>query len=228
MTTTRWWTAGATLVIATIVALGWFLGIDPRLTEAKAAEGDLVSVEALNSTYEQKLVQLEKLDSDLPALKKELATMTAAIPSDAQVSTLLGQLNSLASESGVVLTSITAGVPQLFGAKDAAAAAATPAAPAAGSTASAAPAAQPPATGAPTPTAAADNFVSVPIAVEFTGESNALLSFVQRVQYGTRLFLVNALDITYDAGGGKVKMDGFVYVLTDTAAEAAKTTTQAG
>ena len=62
--------------------------------------------------------------------------------------------------------------------------------------------------------------MSVPISVEFAGDPAALLAFVEKVQYGTRLFLVEALEFTYDGGGGQVKMDGFVYVLMDSSAEA--------
>ena len=229
MTKTRWWSAGAVLVMAVLVVLGWFLGIDPRLAEARSADNERVGVEALNATYEQKLVKLEQVDKNLPALTAQLDKLNAALPPDAQVSTLLGQLNALAAESGVELTSITAGVPQRFGAADETATAA--AAPVAAESEAAA---EQPAADATAPdgtssdatatdTAAAspmENFVSVPISVEFTGDPRALLAFVEKVQYGTRLFLVEAFDITYDGGGGKVKMDGFVYVLRDSAAAA--------
>ena len=212
MTTTRWWTAGAVLVMALLVALGWILGIAPRLAEAQAADNERVGVETLNATYEQTLVDLKKLDEDLPALTKQLDALEAALPPDAQVSTLLGQLNALAAESGVELTSITAGVPEKFGAAAEAAAALAPVeAPAPVEGEEAAPVAPDTETVAPAP----ENFVSVPVSVEFTGDPVALLAFVEKVQYGTRLFLVEALDITYDGGGGKVKIDGFVYVLTD-------------
>jgi len=212
MTTTRWWTAGAVLVMALLVALGWILGIAPRLAEAQAADDERVGVETLNATYEQTLVDLKKLDEDLPALTKQLDALEAALPPDAQVSTLLGQLNALAAESGVELTSITAGVPEKFGAAAEAAAALAPVeAPAPVEGEEAAPVAPDTETVAPAP----ENFVSVPVSVEFTGDPVALLAFVEKVQYGTRLFLVEALDITYDGGGGKVKIDGFVYVLTD-------------
>lgn len=224
MTRTRWWTAGAVFVMAVLISLGWFLGIDPRLAEARSAEDERVGVEALNATYEQKLVQLKQIDENLPALTTQLEELNAALPSDAQVSTLLGQLNALAAESGVELTSITAGVPQRFGASDETAAVGAPPVAAEGEAA-----AEPPPADATAPDAAAtdapaasasENFVSVPISVEFAGDPAALLAFVEKVQYGTRLFLVEALEFTYDGGGGQVKMDGFVYVLMDSSAEA--------
>jgi hypothetical protein len=201
------------LVIAVLVALGWILGIEPRLTEARAADEERAGVETLNTTYEQTLVTLKELDADLPALTEQLDELEAALPPDAQVSTLLGQLNALADESGVELTSITAGVPEKFGAAAAAAALLAPAEIPAPAEEGEAPA---PVTAEPEPVAPTpENFVLVPVSVEFTGDPGGLLAFVEKVQYGTRLFLVEALDITYDGGGGKVKIDGFVYVLTD-------------
>ena len=208
--------------MAVLIALGWILGIDPRLAEARAADDERVGVEALNATYEQKLVQLKQIEENLPALTTQLEELNAALPSDAQVSTLLGQLNALAAESAVELTSITAGVPQRFGASDETVVAAPVAAE--GEAAAEQPAADAPATDAAATDApaasAVENFVSVPISVEFAGDPAALLAFVEKVQYGTRLFLVEALEFTYDGGGGQVKMAGFVYVLMDSSAEA--------
>ena len=58
MTTTRWWTAGAVLVMVVIVTSGWVLGIAPRLAEVQTADDERVGVETLNATYEQTLVKL--------------------------------------------------------------------------------------------------------------------------------------------------------------------------
>lgn len=234
MTTTRWWTAGAILVMAVIVASGWFLGISPKLAEVQAADDERVGVETLNATYAQTLVKLKKLDEDLPALTQQLDELEAALPPDAQVSTLLGQLNALAAESGVELTSITAGIPERFGAAAEAAALLAPAlapAPTPAPKEGAPPAVADPAPAAPEAAPVSpvpEGFVSVPISVEFTGNPGGLLAFIQKVQYGTRLFLVEALDITYDGGGGKVKIDGFVYVLMPPPAAAETTPTESG
>ena len=217
MTTTRWWTGGAVLVMGLLVALGWFLGIDPRLAEAAVADKDRTGVETLNAGYEQTLVRLKQVDENLPALTRQLDELEAALPPDAQVSTLFGQLNALAAESAVELTSITAGVPQRFGSSDETTPATTPVAEE-GATPAEQPEGATPAEqleGATPAETTQENFVSVPISVEFTGDPVALVTFVEKVQLGTRLFLAEAFEITYDGGGGKVKMEGFVYVLTD-------------
>jgi len=206
MTTTRWWITGAVLAMAVIVALGWVLGFEPRLSEARAADDERAQVEAVNASYEGVLVNLEKLNEDLPALTRELDGLRAALPSNAQVSTLFGQLNVLAARSGVALTAITAGVPASFASGEPVAEA--PAAPAEGEEAVA------PVEEEPAP-ATLENFVSVPISVTATGEQAGVLEFVELVQFGTRLFLVEGLTVVNDEEGGTVTIEGMVYVLTD-------------
>ena len=215
MTTTKWWTAGAALVMVVIVALGWVLGIEPRLTEARVADEERATVVTLNASYEDVLVKLKKLDEDLPALSSELDSLRAALPADAQISTLLGQLNALAAESGVVLTAITAGVPAPFESADVAAE--TPVAAGEGEAdADEAGADEAGADAAAAPVQAGpDNFVSVPISVTAAGAAPGVLDFVQRVQFGTRLFVVDGLTVIYEEASGSVTIEGLVYVLTD-------------
>lgn len=211
MTTTKWWTAGAALVMVVIVALGWVLGIEPRLTEARVADEERATVVTLNASYEDVLVKLKKLDEDLPTLSGELDSLRAALPADAQISTLLGQLNSLAAESGVVLTAITAGVPAPFASAEPVAEAPV----AAEEDAAEADPAETEADAAAVAPAGPENFVSVPISVTAAGAAPGVLDFVQRVQFGTRLFVVDGLTVIYEEGSGTVTIEGLVYVLTD-------------
>lgn len=212
MTNTRWWTAGSLLAMAIIVALGWYLGIDPRLTEARTADDERVGVEAQNAVYEKTLVTLKELDEDLPALSAQLEGLTAALPADAEISTLLGQLNELAAQSSVELTSVITGVPARF--QSTLPEPAPAPAPVEGEEA-AAPAV------APTD-AAPENFVVVPIEATVRGDRLGVLEFVNKVQYGTRLFFVDQLAVGYDEEiGGQVTIQGYVYVLTDNSVPAA-------
>jgi len=193
------------------VAFGWVLGVEPRLSEARAADAERSTVVALNASYEEVLVKLKALDEDLPALSSDLDALRSALPADAEISTLLGQLNALAAESGVVLTAITAGVPAPFESAEAAAEApvaeeeSTGEEGAAGADAAAV---------VPAP-AGPENFVSVPISVTAAGAAPGVLDFVQRVQFGTRLFVVDGLTVIYEEDSGTVTIEGLVYVLTD-------------
>jgi len=210
MTRTKWWIAGAALVMVVIVMFGWVLGVEPRLSEARAADAERSTVVALNASYEEVLVTLKALDEDLPALMSELDALRSALPADAQISTLLGQLNALAAESGVVLTAITAGIPAPF--ESAEVAAETPATQEGDQEEGAAEADA--AAVVPVP-AGPENFVSVPISVTAAGAAPGVLDFVQRVQFGSRLFVVDGLTVIYEEDSGTVTIEGLVYVLTD-------------
>lgn len=113
MSILRLWVIGSAFVAVLIVALGWFLGISPRLTEASTAASEQRSVEQINSTYEATLAELRTLTDDLPTFRRELEAIRTAIPTDASVSTLLGQLTALADQSGVIITAVEAGAPAL-------------------------------------------------------------------------------------------------------------------
>ncbi len=113
MSILRLWVIGAAFVTVIIVALGWFLGVSPRLAEAATANSERRSVEQINAGYEATLVELRELTDDLPSIRQQLELIRTAIPTDASISTLLGQLTALAEQSGVILTSVEAGQPSL-------------------------------------------------------------------------------------------------------------------
>jgi len=216
MTTTRLWIIGAALVMAVIGALGWFLGISPRLSDARSADEERVAVETLNQTYQLKLLELQKLDKDLPKLEDKLADLRAALPQDAEIATLLGELNALAADSQVELTEITAGAPADFEI-------AAPAPVEAPTTETPDPAATPEAAGL-----VVVNVVSVPITVRVTGTAPSIMDFIDNVQFGTRLFLVTGLNITIEAASGTAEIEGLVYVLIDPASDADTKSAPAG
>lgn len=113
MSILRLWVIGAAFVAVLVVALGWFLGIAPRLTEAAVADAERRSVEQINTTYEATLAELRTVTDDLPTFRDQLEVLRTAIPTDASVSTLLGQLTQLADQSGVIITAVEVGQPAL-------------------------------------------------------------------------------------------------------------------
>ena len=208
MTATRLRIVGAMLVIAVTGALGWFLGISPKLSDARSADEERVTVEVLNQTYQLKVLELQKLDKDRPKLENKLADLRAALPQDADIATLLGELNALAADSQVELTAITAGAPADF----------EIAAPATGE----APTTETPdSTATPNAAGLGDvNIASVPITVGVTGTAPNIMNFIEKVQFGTRLFWVTRLNITIEAASGTAEIEGLVYVLLDAANDA--------
>jgi Tfp pilus assembly protein PilO len=215
MTRTKAWIAAIALMAVVIVLLGWFTGIEPKLAEARKADNERASVATINEAHETTVLALRKLDDRLPELEKELAALRVALPTDPAVSTLLGQLNELASESAVGIESITAGTPLEL----------TPAAPMPGEVPAPAdapadpPVADEPATDAPAAAAPVapvrTDIVSIPVTVIVSGETDALAAFLRSVQYGPRLFLVTDLVVDIEGSGGKSTIDGLIYVQLD-------------
>lgn len=114
MSTLRLWVIGAVLASVVIIALGWFLGVSPRLAEVASAEAERQSVETINVGYEATLIELQQLSAELPALSAELDALRLSIPADPALSPLLGELNALAESSGVFLDQVVASPPALF------------------------------------------------------------------------------------------------------------------
>ena len=207
MNRSRIMTVAAVLVIGAVLALGWFLGVDPQLAQARTADADRAGVEEVNRAYEAKLVELKELDKRLPQLETELATLSRSIPSDADISTLLGELNAIATSSGVQITSIRADIPAAFAGKGEVIPATDPGDPGAPVTETT--------TAAETTTVGSTGMVSIPISVSVRGERDATLLFTQLVQSGNRLYLVTELDVVIAGELTTTTLEGLVYVLPD-------------
>lgn len=111
MSILRLWVIGAGVVAVVLIALGWFLGVSPRLAEAAASDADRVAVEAVNAGYEQTLVELRELSANLPAIQADLDDIRVEIPDEPDLASYLGQLNDLAQAAGVSLNEFTAETP---------------------------------------------------------------------------------------------------------------------
>jgi Tfp pilus assembly protein PilO len=114
MSVLRIWVAGATVVSLVILGFGWLVGVSPRLAEAARADADRQGVELINAGYEATLIELQALSVRLPELQAQLTDLSAQIPTDPELSPLLGQLNALAGAAGVTLVEVTASPPVLF------------------------------------------------------------------------------------------------------------------
>jgi len=117
MSILRLWVIGAAFVAALLLLGGWFLGVQPRLAEAAAANTERQGVATVNAQYEAVLVELRELSENLPQLERELEDLRVEIPQAPELSTLLGQLNQLAEASGVALNEVNADPPVLIAAE---------------------------------------------------------------------------------------------------------------
>ena len=178
------WVFG-TAILAVLMLIGaWFLAISPKLSAA-ADESD--QTQAQQARVDQLQIQLAGLKHDfenIADLRTQLQDLQVQIPSDQQLSTLLRQVSTIATETSIVLTSVTASSPAAV-AGTASADSATAAAPA--------PA---PATAPAAPAQAVTGFYAIPIEVVVVGTYPNMVTFLDKLQTGNpRLILVSRIDL---------------------------------
>jgi Tfp pilus assembly protein PilO len=209
-----------------IVVFGWFVGIQPQLNAANAASQSLASVTAQNAASQSLLVTLKTDFEGIDKLKGTNAELRKSVPSSAQLSTFVTELDTLSSQTGVAVTAITvsdaeAYTPPAIVAAPAAAAAPTPT-PSPSASAAPVPVA-PVAPAAPAvvtnPKITPANFIAIPIDLKISGPFANVLNFVKGLQTGDRLFLVTDLTTVPSTGKGAqptavdASVKGLVYVL---------------
>jgi Tfp pilus assembly protein PilO len=217
-----------------VAGLGWFLGIQPQLSAVAAADDQRAAVAVTNATSESALAKLKSDFRNLSSLKGELATLTESVPSGSEMPAFVNELNSLVVAHGVTFVGMSVSDAQQYKAV-APPAAATPSSgstdtpsPTPSATASPAPgvptAGLPPVTNALiTPT----NFAAVPVQLSVQGGYTNVLDFVEGLQTGSRLFLVNSLSTTSSSLAPGVvdgKISGLIYVLIPPGTTLAKAT----
>ncbi|OJV57506.1 MAG: hypothetical protein BGO38_05050 [Cellulomonas sp. 73-145] len=233
------WIGATVFGSVVIVVASWFLAINPTLSAASDVRAQTTQVKSQNDALTLKVAKLKADFAKLDDYKKQLGEVQKQIPSTAQLSDYLRQLDTIAAAHAVTVTSVTPGTPTAVVAK-------TPAVPAAqptpAATGSATPAPTSPADGssaAGTATGAAASgipagFTSIPMSVTVLGSYENTLAFLSDLQTATpRLFLVSSFTGTGQqdspASGGKPKtsvgdqelvVTGFLFVLPDTAAAA--------
>ncbi|HEV7909311.1 MAG TPA: hypothetical protein VGP03_14285, partial [Pseudonocardiaceae bacterium] len=225
----RAWVFGAVLMILAVMALGWVLGISPKLDEARIAGEARSAVEAQNEQYELQLTRLTEQFRDIDGLKARLADLRKSVPDGADIPAFIGQLDSIGRQIGVTITTVTVNEAQVYapaatagtdltvgtdadtqsaaaGVADADSAADAPADPAlAAQTGGGALAAGTlDTTGAGAQLAdgrvSADNFVAVPVSVDVEGNYSSVLNLVDALQKGRRLFTVTTFATAAVAG----------------------------
>jgi len=194
MNKNKLWVMGSVLAIVVIIGGGWVLGIQPQLSAISNANQRRESVQIQNATNQALLIKLKKDYQGIVALKQQLDSLRMAVPSSAEMSTFVTELNSLASSHEVMVKSIT-----VSDAKPYAASAATPGTTAAATTTN--------------PKITSTNFILIPVQLSVTGPYAKVLDFVHHVQTGSRLFFVSML-----SSSGSTDTKGTVNAKRSTAA----------
>lgn len=231
------WITGTVLLALVLVAGGWFLLIGPVFATAGETRLQAQSVRDSNEALAQRITQLAKQFENLDQYKAELAALRAQVPTTAQQSEYLRELQTIADANGVTLTTVSPSTPSAFTLVGQVAAAPAEDAEMSGagvsneggeaSTDTATdPAAQP---AAPAGPAVPAGMATVQLSLTAVGTYDGVLAFVNALQTGTtRLFLLTDVQATSqqdtEAGAGRpatavgdleVQLTGMVFVLPD-------------
>ncbi|MFN0281721.1 MAG: type 4a pilus biogenesis protein PilO [Kineosporiaceae bacterium] len=234
------WAAGTALLCVALLAVSWLLLVSPRRAEAAELRDQNVATQTQNDLLEVKIAQLRSQFARLPESQAELADILAQMPADAGMPRLVRDLDAMAKESGVELTSLTPGAAQplvLDAAGAGAAAAGT--APAGSAPAGAAAGSAPGVAGATTGAAATASVVSVPVTLVVSGDYFQTVAFLKQLQTKMpRAFLVTTVQMAASgagtssgsATGGQVQVTvtGSVFALPGMSADALSTGSAAG
>lgn len=221
----RIWLLFTVIVATAVLAGGWFIGAQPWIASAQAADLQRKSVDSQNAATQGSITTLKAAEKRRGELTARLASLTKAVPYTLNGSEFIRSINDTANSTGVVAASIKFSDPTPY----ASPAPPPAAAPAAASSTSASP--SPSSTAAPAPSAApepigqvpytnslitATNFVIVPVDIEVKGTDAQILDFIKAMQSGDRLYLVTGLKIGADQQNGSAEtaiISGNVYVL---------------
>lgn len=219
---------GAALAAVVLIAGGWFVGVQPQLASASAADAQRGSIEATNAGNRDVLRKLEAEFRELGRSKAELAALRRSVPATADTAGFTREVQAAVTGAGVTMTSLTFGTAQAY-APAGQTTATSGAAPAASSStpspsSAPAPAATPSAPStpaAPQPyqngqiTSSTFDLIPVSVAVDAASWAQAL-DFTKRMQHSDRLFLVDTLSQTAGEAKGPSQswsLSGYVYVV---------------
>lgn len=197
----------AVLAMAIVAVGGFFLAVQPQLTQTAAAHAQTETVSQSNDASRGELARLKTRAAELPAMRRTLTALSASVPDSASVSSFIDELNTIAAASGMQVSSFTASDATAYSpavsaepATDGASASAT-AEPAAPATSTAAVPVAPVAPSIVTdPSITSQNLSVIPVTVAVDGTFDQALTFVKGVQAGQRLFLITTISSAEKSG----------------------------
>jgi hypothetical protein len=207
------WIGGAVVVCLVLVVGTWFLAITPKLGAIQDTAAQTETTEQQNQVLE---IQTEALAADFAKLKdyrKELAGIQAQIPSTAQMSAYLRELDAIAAQAAVTVVQVQPQTPLLVTVAPSASgtdSSSTSSSTGVSTEVQATPTAEP--TPAPTETTGTDGsgtgtgsgtesgvvaptgFTAIPMTIVVLGTWDATQTFIDLLQNSTtRLFLANTV-----------------------------------
>jgi type IV pilus assembly protein PilO len=221
------WVAGTVALCALLVLAFWFLLVSPRLAQASDLVDQRDRTVASNTTLEQEIQDLQAQSLKLPQRQAELAQIKREFPAQVLLATMIRDLDTMATQAGVTIVSLTPGTPVAVtptaaAAPSGAAASGGAASGGAGTSAGRTPAAP-----------ASTGLLQVPVTIRVDGDYFQVATFTKRLQQQTRATLLTQVSLTPSQtakstpGTISATLTGAVFVLPDSD-EAAAAATGAG
>lgn len=204
-------TIGAVFAAVVVIALGFIAGVRPQLSAAADAKAQNSAVVAQNQGLRAGITTLESKFSKMKSLTTQLADLQQSVPADAAAPEFIDEMNALADQANVGISSFAMSDAQAYTA---------PVAASTSSTATTTPGTAPVAPAAVTNSSiTASNFSVIPFTITVSGTYGEALDFLSAVHSGDRLFLVTAFsggsDSSADGTTGSWTLTGSIYALTD-------------
>ncbi len=223
------WVIGTAFVSILILVLAWMVGVGPQMETAQQARDDAERVEMQNVAHQRRLNELREQFQHLDEYKAEIAEIAVQLPPEDDEPAFIREIAAAAASAGVFVVSVINDAPEPF-------LAGAPADPAPAAEESEDSEGEDAAEEAPTGTpqvTGIDGFVAVPFSITVLGTYDATVRFVELAQQFQRLFVVTGLTVEGQRpsapSGGKPEVfegdaetvvNGYVYVLQDTAQSA--------
>ena len=171
-------------VLAAVLLTGIWYGVlwSPQSSKLKQARAGTAQAQQQAELLQRQVAALRVELKDLPSRQAHLAQLVAALPSAAQLDSLLDQLRSAESGSGVQILSLTAAPPS----------SSTPGQVTSSSSSSLSSPAS----------AAANTIQSIGLAMQATGSYPQVVDFVNRLKTVPRLLVVDSLTLSSELATG--------------------------
>lgn len=236
------WIGGTVFAALALGAGAWFLAVQPQSAAAADLRSQTDEVESQNAILGAQIEALQLQSTKLSDYESQLDALRVQIPTTAQASEFLRQLNAIAAAHAVTITGVLPGTAEVFAPAVVAAPSPAPT-PTEGSTADSGTDTEggtADTDSTPAPSMVPDGFAAIPVAISVLGSYDNTLAFLSDLQVtNPRLFLVTGLTALAqreaDAGGGRpatavgdqeLQVTGYLYVLPDTAATPAPDPTE--
>lgn len=102
----RVWLGGGLVLTLVILFIGWFVVMDPVITDTAAKRNEVESVQLQNALLGAKSAKLREANEDIAGLRAGLAAALAELPADGGIAAFTRQLSAQASAHSVALHSV--------------------------------------------------------------------------------------------------------------------------